>query len=288
MKILSIKEMRGPNFWSVKKHHLIVMLLDLEDLEERPTNTIPGFSERIRALLPTMYEHHCSEGVPGGFFYRVETGTWMGHVIEHIALEIQSLAGMKVGFGRTRQASKKGIYNVVFSYELPKAGVYAAQAAVRIAEALITDQPYDIKKDIDHLHDLWQKERFGPSTASIVQEAIKRNIPYYRLDNDSLVQLGYGKKQKRIQATIASTTSFLAVEIAGNKETTKNLLEAAEIPVPKGKIIYHKDELQMVINQIGYPFVIKPVDGNHGNGATTNICTYEEAATAFDLARKFS
>ena len=288
MKILNIKEMRGPNFWSIKKHNLIVMLLDLEDLEERPTNTIPGFHERIKALLPGMQEHHCSEGVPGGFFYRVETGTWMGHVIEHIALEIQSLAGMNVGFGRTRQTSDKGVYHVVFSYELPKVGVYAASAAVKIAQALVDASPYDLQKDIDHMHALWEAERFGPSTASIVQEAIKRNIPYYRLDNDSLVQLGYGKKQKRIQATIASTTSFLAVEIAGNKEATKHLLESAEIPVPRGRIIKDSSELEGIINEVGYPFVIKPVDGNHGNGATTNIRTHEEATAAFALAKKFS
>src|SRR4051794_420627 len=134
MKILDIKQMRGPNFWSVKKEKLIVMLLDLEDLEERPTNTIPGFYERIKTLLPTLHGHHCSEGKPGGFFTRVEMGTWMGHVIEHIALELQSLLGFNTGFGRTRSTSKKGVYHVVISYETAKVGVYAATAAVRIAE----------------------------------------------------------------------------------------------------------------------------------------------------------
>jgi cyanophycin synthetase len=288
MKILEIKEMRGPNYWSIKKHNLIVMLLDLEELEERPTNTIPGFYERLKALMPSLHSHYCSEGVPGGFFYRVETGTWMGHVIEHIALEMQTLAGMSVGFGRTRQASKKGVYNVVFSYQNAKAGVYTAQAAVKLVQALIDDKPYDLQKDINHLNDIWERERFGPSTESIVQEAVKRNIPYYRLDNDSLVQFGYGKKQRRLQATIASTTSFLAVEIAGNKETTKNLLQDAEIPVPRGKIIHELEELEEMIEEIGYPFVLKPVDGNHGKGASTNITSHEAAVSAFQMAKQYS
>ena len=272
--------MNGPNYWSARRHKLIVMLLDLEELEEKPTDKIPGFLEGLKKLLPSMYEHRCSEGVPGGFFQRVEEGTWMGHVIEHIALEIQTLAGMDTGFGRTRESDKKGVYHVVFSYYEAKAGIYAAKASVRIAEALINGEEYDLETDLQNMREIREDERLGPSTGSIVEEAIKRRIPY--------VQLGYGVNQKRIRATIASTTSSIAVEIACDKEETKNLLEAAEIPVPRGTIIYDEDDMKRVIDKIGYPIVTKPVNGNHGKGATTNIRTWDDAVTALAAAKKYS
>jgi cyanophycin synthetase len=287
MKILEIKAMKGPNFWSVRRKELIVMLLDIEDLEEKPTNKIPGFLERIKALFPSMYEHRCSEGAPGGFFYRVEEGTWMGHVIEHIALEIQTLAGMECGFGRTRESSTPGVYHVVFSYWEEKAGIFAARAAVRIAQALVDGVEYNLADDIQQLREIREDDRLGPSTGSIVEEAIKRKIPFIRLNKRSLVQLGYGINQKRIQATIASTTSSIAVEIACNKEETKNLLEAAEIPVPKGTIVYDEEDLEASIKKIQYPIVLKPVNGNHGKGATTNIKTWEEAVEALAAAQKY-
>ncbi|MBL7682967.1 MAG: cyanophycin synthetase [Flavipsychrobacter sp.] len=287
MKILDIKVMNGPNYWSVKRHKLVVMLLDLEELEDRPTNLIDGFLERLQALMPSLYEHRCSEGAPGGFFSRVKDGTWMGHVIEHIALELQTLAGMDTGFGRTRESDKRGVYHVVFSYYEAKAGIYTAKAAVRIAEALIAGEPYDLEKDIQDLREIREDERLGPSTGSIVDEAIKRKIPYIRLNRHSLVQLGYGKNQKRVQATVASTTSSIAVEIACDKEETKNLLEAAEIPVPRGRIIYDEVDLQAAIDKIGYPIVLKPVNGNHGKGATTNVKTWEDAVIALEAAKKY-
>lgn len=279
--------MNGPNYWSVKRHKLVVMLLDLEELEDRPTNLIDGFLERLQALMPSLYEHRCSEGAPGGFFSRVKDGTWMGHVIEHIALELQTLAGMDTGFGRTRESDKRGVYHVVFSYYEAKAGIYTAKAAVRIAEALIAGEPYDLEKDIQDLREIREDERLGPSTGSIVDEAIKRKIPYIRLNRHSLVQLGYGKNQKRVQATVASTTSSIAVEIACDKEETKNLLEAAEIPVPRGRIIYDEVDLQAAIDKIGYPIVLKPVNGNHGKGATTNVKTWEDAVIALEAAKKY-
>lgn len=288
MKILDIKAMKGPNFWSVKRKHLIVMLLDIEDLEEKPTNKIPGFLERLMVMFPSMYEHRCSEGKPGGFFDRVKEGTWMGHVIEHIALEIQSLAGMECGFGRTRESSTKGVYHVVFSYYEEKAGIYAAKASVRIAQALIDGGGYDLAADIQMLREIREDERLGPSTGSIVEEARKRNIPFIRLNRHSLVQLGYGINQRRVQATIASTTSSIAVEIACDKEETKNLLEAAEIPVPKGTIIYDEEDLERAVKKIGYPIVLKPVNGNHGKGATTNILNWDDAIVAMQAAKKYS
>ncbi len=287
MKINEIKVLRGPNYWSVTRSKLIQMRLDLEELEAAPTNTISGFRERLEALFPTMIEHRCSIGTKGGFFQRVEEGTWMGHVIEHIALEMQTLAGMETGFGRTRGTGKEGEYFVCFSYIEEEAGVFAARASVKIAEALITGAAYDLASDIMSLREIRENTRLGPSTGCIVEEAAKRGIPYIRLNKNSLVQLGYGVNQKRIRATIASTTSNIAVDIACNKEETKNLLGAAEIPVPKGDVVRTESELQHAIEKIGYPIVIKPIDGNHGKGNTTNIITWEQAQTAFEAAKQY-
>ena len=288
MKIREIRAMRGPNYWSIRRHFLIVMKLDLEEMEERPSNLIDGFSERLEKMFPTMYEHECSEGCPGGFFKRVKEGTWMGHVVEHIALEIQTLAGMDVGFGRTRSTSEHGVYNVVFAYMEEKVGIYAAKAAVRIVEALVDDEIYDLEDDIQTMREIREDERLGPSTGSIVQEAAARGIPWIRLNRHSLVMLGYGKNQKRIQATVTSNTGSIAVEIACDKEETKNLLEAANISVPKGRIIYDEEDLDRAIDSIGYPMVIKPVNGNHGRGATINIRSREEAIEALAAAKKIS
>lgn len=288
MKILEIRPMRGPNFWSIRRHKLIVMKLDLQELEDFPTNKIEGFSERLEKMFPSMYEHRCSEDHAGGFFKRVKEGTWMGHVIEHIALELQTLAGMDVGFGRTRSTGEHGIYHVVFSYMEEKAGVYAARAAVRIAQSLVDGKEYSLDEDIQKLREIREDERLGPSTGSIVEEAAARGIPWIRLNRHSLVQLGYGINQKRIQATVASTTSSIAVEIACDKEDTKTLLEAASIPVPKGRIIYDEEDLTEAIDYIGFPLVIKPVNGNHGRGATINITSKEQAVEALAVAKKIS
>jgi len=288
MNIREIRAMRGPNYWSIRRHFLIVMKLDLQEMEERPSNLIEGFSERLERMFPTMYAHECSEGHPGGFFKRVKDGTWMGHVVEHIALEIQTLAGMDVGFGRTRSTSEHGVYNVVFAYMEEKVGIYAAKAAVRIVEALVEDEKYDLEDDLQTMREIREDERLGPSTGSIVQEAAARGIPWIRLNRHSLVMLGYGKNQKRIQATITSNTGSIAVEIACDKEETKNLLEAANISVPKGRIIYDEEDLDKAITSIGYPMVIKPVNGNHGRGATINIKNREEAVEALAAAKRIS
>ena len=288
MKILEIKTMNGPNYWAINRHKLIVMLLDLEDMEQKPTNMIPGFLERLKALMPSMYEHRCSEEHEGGFFERVAEGTWMGHVIEHMALELQTLAGMDTGFGRTRESPEPGVYHVVFSYIEAKAGIYTAKACVRMAEALISGDEYDIEEDIQNLREIRENERLGPSTGSIVEEAARRKIPYIRLNRHSLVQLGYGINQVRVQATIASTTSSIAVALACDKEETKALLEASEIPVPRGTIVRNEEDLDAAINRYGYPLVLKPIDGNHGKGATTNITNREDALVALEAAQYYS
>ena len=287
MKIVELKALRGPNYWSIRRGKLIQMKLDLEEMEQRPTNKIEGFRENLEKLLPSLYAHRCSELKPGGFFERVVEGTWMGHVLEHIALELQTLAGMDMGFGRTRGTGKEGEYYVVFDYMEEAVGLYAAKAAFKVCEALIAGEPYELAEDIQRMRELREETRLGPSTGCIVEEAAKRGIPFIRLNKSSLVQLGYGINQQRIRATIAGTTSCIAVDIAGDKDETKRLLGAAEIPVPKGSIIRGEDELKSAIDSIGYPCVLKPLNGNHGKGATTNIVNYEQALTALVAAQKY-
>lgn len=281
--------MKGPNYWSTYRKQLIVMKLDLQECEETPTNKIDGFADRIETLIPSLYEHRCSEKKPGGFLERIRKGTWLGHVIEHVALEIQSLAGMPCGFGRTRSTgNKKGVYNVVFAYQVENAGVYAARAAVRIVEALKNNVPYDIQKDIEELIRINRTEGLGPSTQSLLNAAKKRRIPFRRLDNNSLIMLGQGVNQKILEATMACTTSSVGVDIASDKEETKRILAEAFIPVPKGKIVYSKEELKTAISAIEFPIVIKPVNGNQGRGITTDIQTEKEAISAFEKALTIS
>lgn len=288
MKIKEIKILRGPNYWSNFRKKLIVLKLDLEHLEELPTDKIEGFSQRIEQLIPSMYDHRCSKNYKGGFFERVKEGTWMGHVIEHIALEIQTLAGMECGYGRTRGTGVAGVYNVVFSYMEESVGVYAAEISVKIAEALIAGTAYDIEADIKEMRRMREKERFGPSTGSIVDEAVARDIPYIRLNNESLVQLGYGKNQVRFRATMTDKTSSIAVDLASNKEETKRMLQDAAIPVAKGMCIVEMQEVNTAIETIGFPLVFKPLDGNHGKGVSINVKTEGEARSAFDHAKKYS
>ena len=287
MKIIKVQALSGPNIWSIQRKKLIQMRLDLEEIEQFPTNKIDGFRERIEAMLPTMIEHRCSEGCRGGFFSRVESGTWMGHVIEHIALEIQSLAGMETGFGRTRETKTPGTYNVVFSYTEENVGLFAAESSVAIAEALIAGREYDVDADLQKMREIRERVRLGPSTGSIVEEAVSRNIPWIRLGTNSLVQLGYGINQMRFQATITCKTSSIAVDIACNKEQTKKMLEMASIPVASGSICIDEESLAEVIKKIGYPIVLKPLGGNHGKGASINVTNWEDAVSGLAFAQEY-
>jgi cyanophycin synthetase len=288
MKIIETKALRGPNYWSNYRKKLIVMKLDLEELEQSPTDKIPGFADRLEAMIPSMVSHRCSKNHAGGFFERVKEGTWMGHVVEHIALEIQTLAGMECGFGRTRGTGTAGVYNVVFSYMEEKVGLYAAKAAVAIAEALIASKEYNLNADLINMRQMRERERLGPSTGSIVDEAVARDIPFIRLNGESLVQLGYGKNQVRFRATMTDRTSSIAVDLASNKDETKRMLADAAIPVAKGMCIVHEEEVKEVIEKVKFPLVFKPLDGNHGKGASINVKTEEEAIEAFHHAKKYS
>ena len=287
MKIIEIKILKGPNYWSIRRPKLIQMKLDLEEMEQRPTNSIAGFRERLEKLFPSMYEHRCSVGTPGGFFQRVEEGTWMGHVIEHIALELQTLAGMDTGFGRTRGTGIEGEYYVVFSYMEEDAGVYAARAAVKITQALADNINYDLAEDIQRLREIREDTRLGPSTGCIVDEAMKRGIPYIRLNKQSLVQLGYGVNQKRIRATIASTTSSIAVGYCVRQRRNKKFIGSCRNSCSARSDNKTEEGLKMRLKN-SYPIVLKPIDGNHGKGATTNIMNWEQSLTALAAAQKYS
>ncbi|MCE2673612.1 MAG: cyanophycin synthetase [Microcystis sp. 53598_E5] len=288
MKILRTQTLRGPNYWSIRRDKLIVMRLDLEDLAEKPSNEIPGFYEGLIDVLPSLVEHYCSPGYRGGFFERVRTGTYMGHIIEHIALELQELAGTPVGFGRTRATSTPGVYNVVFEYVDEQAGRYAGRAAVRLCQSLVDTGTYskeELDQDLADLRDLCNNAALGPSTETIVKEAQARNIPWLLLSARAMVQLGYGVHQKRIQATLSSFSGILAVELACDKEGTKTILKDGGIPVPRGTVIQYLDELSAAIEEVGgFPIVIKPLDGNHGRGISIDVKTQQEAEEAYDLA----
>lgn len=289
MKILEVAALDGPNYWSNYRQKIIVMTIDLGEFEELPTNRIEGFYERMSAQMPSLYAHRCSEESEGGFFSRVKLGTWMGHVIEHIALELQTLAGMECGYGRTRGTGRRGEYYVIFSYELERAGVYAARAAVEVAAAFASGTPAGIEAHVDELRRIRLSDDFGPSTKAILAEAKKRNIPFRRLDeHSSLVVLGQGVNQRKIRATMTGHTSNLGVETACDKEETKRVLSRAFIPVPEGEQIADAQDLERVIGRIGFPVVVKPVSGNHGRGITTNIHSMEDARSAFALAQGVS
>jgi cyanophycin synthetase len=292
MRILKTQTLRGPNYWSIRYHKLIVLRLDLEDLAECPSNQITGFYEGLVESLPSLIEHYCSPGHRGGFLSRVQDGTMMGHIIEHVALELQTLAGMSVGFGRTRETSEPGVYQVVFQYENEQAGRYAGRAAFRLCQSIIEKGYYpkeELEQDLRDLNDFREKAALGPSTEAIVKEANAQGIPWIELDSRAMIQLGYGMYQKRIQATLSSLTGILAVELASDKESTKRILRNAGIPVPKGEVIYYLDELEAAIEDVGgYPIVIKPLDGNHGRGITIDIANWEQAEVAYDAAKEVS
>jgi len=250
--------MQGANYFSAG--NVVVLLLDLNEYDEVFTNQIPGFYTKLSSLLPSLIEHHCSVGKRGGFFIRVKEGTLLGHVTEHVAIELQTMAGMNVGFGKTRRTTKKGVYNVVVRYLDEEAGIYAVKSAVKLINSILKDKLFDVKKVVNNLIRIRERRLFGPSTQSVIDEAKKRKIPYFRLDKYNLVQLGTGKYLKQIRATLTSDTNFIAVETADDKYLTNSILSDAGLPIPN-TFIYN--------NQLNIPFekfVIKPRFGNLGKG----------------------
>jgi len=294
--VLEIRETtvyRGPNVWA--RMPAIRLLLDIGELESRPTNKIPEFYERLTELLPSLYNHSCSVGKPGGFLQRMREGTWMGHVVEHIALELQNLAGAEVVRGKTRGTAERGVYNVVYQYQQEDVGLAAGKLAVRLCNHLVYDAD-DASAEFDFVRELEngvikvaERLAYGPSTGSIVSEAERRGIPVLRLDpRRSLVQLGHGCYQRRVWATVTSDTANIAVEIAGNKELTNRLLQDVGIPVPRALVVSQVDEAVRAAERLRYPVVIKPLDGNHGRGVMINLADEAEVRAAYPIARRES
>lgn len=293
MKIIDIRTLRGPNFWSGYWKKLIVMRLDIGEYEEKPSNLLNDFRARAEELMPGLYQHRCSYGEDGGFLRRLDEGTWAGHIIEHFALEMQTMAGMEVGYGRTRETAQTGVYNVVFAYIEEESGRYAARAAVRLFEDLAENKPLDevrhtLAEEVHKLREIREEFRFGPSTGAIVEEAEKRGIPHIRLNERSLVQLGYGKNQRRIQATVTDRSNMISVDLASDKDATKKLLGSLGIPVPKGETIRNAEEIESVVKRLGFPLAVKPLNANHGKGITVGLRSVEDVAAAFERAKEYS
>ena len=285
LRIIDTRALRGPNIWS--RRPAIVMLVDLGVLEDFPSNTIPGFNEALLELMPTLEDHACSLGRRGGLVTRLHDGTWLGHVTEHVALELQSLAGTESHAGKTRSVpGERGRYNVVYEFRDEDVGREAGRIAVALVNHLVSvdEAPLDFIEELENLIMLAERRAFGPSTQAIVDEAVSRDIPWIRLDRSSLVQLGQGIHQQRIRATMTSRTSAIAVDIASDKSVTNSLLSSAGLPVPRSRMVRTEQGAVDAAAEIGYPCVVKPLDGNHGRGVALDLRTEDDVRRAFKPA----
>ena len=285
MKILEHRALRGPNYYS--RYQAIFMRLDIEALETRPSDQVPGIVERLTGLLPTLQEHRCSVGRPGGFLERLARGTWAGHVVEHVAIELQNLIGFSVGYGKTVDSYEPGIYNVVYRYRDEACGLAAGVEAVELVTRLFAGDDIDIETIVTRLKEVRDAHMLGPSTASIVAAAQRRGIPFMRLDAESSYgQLGHGRRQQRFQATVTCRTNLIGHGIAHDKDWTKRILEEAGIPVPRGYVCHSLDEARETAREVGYPVVVKPLIGNHGRGVSTDVEDETALASAFAAAAR--
>src|SRR5215210_7449336 len=296
MKILDTRVYRGPNLYALRK--VIRLLVDLGELEDYPTGRLPGFVDRLLTLVPTLQEHTCSYDEPGGFVRRMteDEGTWLGHVLEHVAIELQCLAGTPVSYGKTRSRDlPRGQYHVLYSYEEESVGLRAGELGLELILHLLPPEraahdpsPFDFPAELERFIRRAQRRAFGPSTASLVQAAEARDIPWIRLNERSLVQLGHGKFQRRIQATVTSETRHTAVEIASDKRLTNQILEDLGLPVPRQMRVRGPNDAVEAAGRLGYPVVVKPLDGNHGRGVSINLTTAEQVLDAFEKAYEHS
>ena len=290
LRIVDTRILRGPNYWA--REPVIRMLVDLGELEEYPSNRLPGFTDALVGLLPTLEDHACSLGRRGGFITRLREGTWAGHIAEHIALELQNLAGTDVRHGKTRGAGAPGRYNVIYEFREEQVGIEAGILAVRLVNHLVApDDPafgLDFMAELERLITLAERLAFGPSTRALIDEAVSRDIPYMRLDRHSLVQLGQGVHQQRIRATMTSRTSAIAVDIASDKSLTNRLLDSAGLPVPKSQVVATEDEAAAAAQRLGFPCVVKPLDGNHGRGVALDLRDEPAVRAAFPEALRQS
>lgn len=284
MEIRKILTLRGPNIWS--RHPVLEAWVDLQELKDSPSDSIPGLNDRLMGWLPSMIEHRCSIGERGGFFQRLRDGTYPAHILEHITIELQTLVGTPVGFGKARETSEDGVYKVVVRYRdehLARACLFAAR---ELFLAAVYDRPYDLAGELKKLRDLADRLLLGPSTAAIVSAATERNIPSRRLNAGSLVQLGNGHKQRRIWTAETDRTSAIAESIAQDKDLTKTLLRATGVPVPEGRPVADAKDAWDAAEEIGVPVVVKPRDGNHGRGVFMGLLTREQVENAFVLAER--
>ncbi|HEX5804964.1 MAG TPA: cyanophycin synthetase [Macromonas sp.] len=282
IQFLRINYLRGPNIWTYRP--AVEALIDIGDLEDCPSNTLPGFNERLTAWLPGLAEHHCGVGHRGGFLERLRDGTWPGHIMEHVAIELQNLAGMPTGFGKARSTEQRGVYKVVIRTRQEEVGRQALLSARDLVMAAIEDQPFDVTACVQGLKALIDRHALGPSTASIVDAAAERRIPAIRLTSGNLVQLGYGSKQHRIWTAETDRTSAIAEGISRDKDLTKSLLSACGVPVPEGQVVNSPEEAWEAAQDIGLPVVIKPSDGNHGRGVCLDLNSEEAVKAAFPIA----
>jgi len=281
LSIIETRVYRGANVWSYDRSiHLVV---DLGSLEDYPTNLLPGFTDELLRLLPGLREHSCSRGRRGGFVERLNEGTWLGHVTEHVALALQQAVGHDIRRGKTRQVKgERGRYNIIFGYVDEQVGLAAAKFAVRLVNDTVQhDFDFDFEDELESFILRAERTAFGPSTQAILDEAVSRDIPWIRLNQHSLVQLGQGVHAKRIRATMTSETSAIAVDVASDKDLTTRLLGAAGLPVPKQESVRTADQAVNAANRIGYPVVVKPLDGNHGRGVCLDLEDENDVREAF-------
>ncbi len=298
MKILETSVFRGPNIYA--KFPVIRHVVDIGVLEDWPSAKIgEDFIESLLDALPGLHEHGCSYREAGGFVRRLreDEGTWMAHIWEHMAIELQNVAGLEVSFGRTRDAGESGLYNMVFQYEEEEVGLRASQLALDFIHNLLPDELVETGERVEGFDYTQAREDFiraaqrkalGPSTASLVAAGVERDIPWMRLNEYSLIQLGYGKFQKRIQATITSQTDYIATDLASDKKATNRILGDLGLPVPRQIAVTTSEEAVRAAKRIGYPVVVKPLDGNHGNGISINLKSDKAVEDSFDFALAYN
>jgi len=282
IQFLRMTHLRGPNIWTYRP--VIEALIDIGDLEDCPSNTLPGFSQRLADWLPGLIEHRCSVGERGGFLKRLDEGTWPGHILEHVALELQTRAGMQTGFGKAREAGPRGIYKVVIRTRQEDVSRQALHSARDLILAAITNSPFDVPGEIAKLTQMVDRLCIGPSTASIVDAAADQGIPHIRLNDGNLVQLGYGQRQRRIWTAETDRTSAIAEGISKDKDLTKQLLSMCGVPVPEGQIVDSPAAAWEAAQDVGLPVCVKPTDGNHARGVSLELSQREDIEAAYDLA----
>jgi cyanophycin synthetase len=285
IEVLRVTHLRGPNIWTYRP--VIEAWLDIGELESFPSNLLPGLYERLTTILPGLIVHRCGVGEHGGFLERLRDGTYAGHILEHVVLELQNLAGMKTGFGKTRQIGEDtGLYKMAFRTRQEQVGRAALAHGRDLLMAMIEDKPYDLDAVVAELTDMVESLCLGPSTANIVDAAGVRQIPFIRLTDGNLVQLGHGAAQRRIWTAETEDTSAIAEGIASDKDLTKSLLSSCGVPVPEGELVTSAEAAWQAAQDIGVPVVVKPYDGNHGRGVSLNLMTEADVTAAYVLAAR--